>query len=54
MMGKLSDNVGMNYPASPDSIYRAQPVVDFVFLWEEVGLAKKRISVDKMEDSQEQ
>ena len=40
-MQEVSEHVGMNYPDIPDSRYVAQLVNDFIFPWEEAGLAKK-------------
>ena len=33
MMEEVAEHVGMNYPDTPDSIYVAQPVEDFLFPW---------------------
>ena len=49
MMGEVSDHVGMNYPEIPDSRFVAQPFDDFLFLWEEAGLAENPITVDEDE-----
>ena len=46
MMEKVSDQVGMNYPDTPDSTYVAQPVDDFLFPWEEAGSAENPIKMD--------
>ena len=49
VMEELSDQVGMNYPETPDSRFVAQPVEDFPFPWEEAGSAKKPITIDEDE-----
>ena len=35
MMEELAEHVGMNYPETPDSRHVAQPIDDFLFLWED-------------------
>ena len=47
MLEEVSDHVGMNYPENPDSKFVAQPVEDFLFSWEEAGLAENPITIDK-------
>ena len=49
MMEEVSDHVGMNYPEIPDSRLVAQPVDDFLFLWEEAGSAENPIIIDEDE-----
>ena len=49
MMEEMSEHVTMNYPDSPDSIHVAQPVDDFVFLWEETGSAENVNAIDENE-----
>ena len=49
MMEEVSDHVGMNYPEIPDSIFVAQPVDDFLFLWEEEGSDENPITIDEDE-----
>ena len=39
MMEEKCAHVGMNYPDNPESRCVAQPVDDFVFLWEDAGSA---------------
>ena len=46
----MSKPVGVNYPEIPDSRYVAQPVIDFLFLWEEeMGSAENPMAVDEDE-----
>ena len=49
MMEEVSEHVGMNYPDIPDSRFVAQIADDFLFPWEEAGLAKKPITIDEDE-----
>ena len=49
MMVEVSDHVGMNYPEIPDSRFVAQLVDDFLFPWEEAGLADNPITIDEDE-----
>ena len=49
MMEEVSDHVGMNYSEIPDSRFVAQPVDDFLFPWEEAGLAENPITLDEDE-----
>ena len=49
MMEEVPAHVVMNYPEIPDSRFVAQPVDDFLFPWEEAGLAKNPITIDNDE-----
>ena len=45
MMQEVSEHVGMIFPEILDSRYVAQPVIDFLFSWEEeMGSAEKGFS----------
>ena len=46
---EVSDHVGMNYPEIPYSRFVAQPVDDFLFLWEEEGSVENLITIDEDE-----
>ena len=48
MMEELAEHVGMNYPETPDSRYVAQPIDDFLFLWEE-GSVDNPITMEEYE-----
>ena len=41
--------MGKNYPEIPDSRFVAQPVEDFLFLWEEAGSAEIYITINEDE-----
>ena len=49
MKEEVAEQIGMNYPDTPDSRYVAQPVDDFLFPWEEAGSAENPITVDEDE-----
>ena len=49
MMEQVAEHVEMNYPATPDSRYVAQPVDDFLFPWEEAGSAINLVTIDEDE-----
>ena len=49
MMEKVSDHATMNYPEIHDSRFVVQPVDDFLFPWEEAGLAENPITKDEDE-----
>ena len=49
MIEEVSDHVGMNYPEIPDSRFVAQQVNNFLFPWEEAGLAENTITIDEDE-----
>ena len=49
MMEEVSEHVGMNYPEVSDSRFVAQPVDDFLLLWEEAGSAENPITTDEDE-----
>ena len=48
MMEEVAEHVEMNYPDTPDSIYVAQPVDDFLFPWEE-GSVENPITIEEDE-----
>ena len=47
-MEEVADHVAMKYPDTPDSIYVAQPVEDFLFPWEE-GSVENPITMEEDE-----
>ena len=47
MMEEVAEHGGMNYPDTPDSIYVAQPVDDFIFRWEEAESVENPITIDE-------
>ena len=49
MIEKVSEHVVMNYPEIPESRFVAQPVDDFLFLWEEAGSTENPITIDEDE-----
>ena len=51
MMSQIAEKVGIDYSEVPDSRYVAQPMNDFLFLWEEKGYVEKRFYSERMRDS---
>ena len=49
MIEEVSEHVGWNYPAIPDSRYVAQPVDNFLFPWEEEGCVENPITIEEDE-----
>ena len=50
MMKEVSEHVGMNTtPTVLTVVYVAEPVDDFLFLWEEAGSAESPIKLDEDE-----
>ena len=52
-MSQIAEQVGMDYPEAPDFRYLAQPVNDFLFLWEEEGSVEKPITIEGDEEFSE-
>ena len=48
MLEEVAEHVEMNYPKIPDSSYVAQPIDDFLFLWEE-GSVENPITIEEDE-----
>ena len=48
-MEEVSEHVKMNYPEISDIRFVAQPVEDFLFLWEEARSAENPITTDEDE-----